>query len=468
MELGIDLNPKQVDWCNSSHKKINVLATGNQWGKTTSEAVKHIHHALTKPNLAGRVGTPEMWLNAEYKTLNFGLTYEVAKPVKEAIIQIVNNEFLIHDRETGRSYFNEGKLKGWALVDETDEPFPELTWHNNSKTLFRSYDKMGTSFKAKVIAFISGDEVGDIPNLRTFVNGTLLPRLVAMDGRLDLIGTPQADKSEDYLWFIEEAQNDTEGLYYFQGGSMYDNVHLPEQAIRETEAIADPELRRQIIYGEHVSTGEKYFSFDEIHNAVDDGLILLDDAGAGKYIAGADFAAGEDYTVFLVVDYSREPYDLVYHLRFKGKKVSVPMQYELFKDIVRRFKARSIIDTSSLGGKNALAFLREINPIEFNFTPKSKSEMLGTLKIAFQGGQSDRLKRDLSTEGGMKIDHNPFWGLIRIPNKAELVKELQNYKLPDDAIIQDQVMTLGMIIHWIELRRPKKKRSVLNIDLLTI
>jgi hypothetical protein len=291
-----------------------------------------------------------------------------------------------------------------------------------------------------------------------------------MDGVLHLVGTLQADKSEDYLWLIDQAQNDTEGIYYFQKGSMYDNVYLPKHAVEETErslASASPELRQQVIYGEYVSTGEKYFDWTEIKNATDITLKLLSDGKGGQYICAVDFSAAEDYTVIMVVDYSQEPYKLVYHMRFKGKKVPIPMQYEMVKSVVRRFNAKLIIDSSALGGKNALSFLADCNPIPFNFTPMSKAEMLASLKIAFQGGQSLRFKRDVSTLSGVSIDRNPNWGLVRFPDIPELTKELLNYKLEDSNIINDQVMTLGMAIHWIELRRPKRSRSILEIDLLS-
>lgn len=466
-ELGIDFSKAQEIWVTNSTKLVNILTPGNQWGKTLTEAIKHIHHAFTKKTLDGRLATPEEWLRAEYETLNFGLTYEIAKPVKDYITKIVEGELLITEK-SGHSHFNDSKLKGWAIVENKDNPLPQITWYNGSKTLFRSYDQMGASFKARRLAFVSGDECGDIPDLITFVNGTLLPRVVAMRGSIDLIGTPQANKSEDYQRMVQEAKEDPDEQYYYQGGSMYENDFLPREAIAAIERVADPEMRKQIIYGEFVSTGEKFFAWDEISNAVDPYIKLLDRARGGKYLCAVDFSAAEDYTVIMVVDYSMEPYRVVYHQRFKGKKVSIPMQYELVKDVCRRFNARLIIDSSALGGKNALAQLGSSNPISFNFTPKSKAEMLSSLKIAFQGGQSEKFRRDLVEEGGIQKDMNQNWGLIRIPEIPELIRELQNYRLDDENIKNDQVMTLGMAIHWIELRRPKKHRSVIDIDLLAL
>ncbi len=466
-ELGIKLSPKQKEWVTNARKRVNILTPGNQWGKTLCEAIIHTWQAITKPCLYGRVQNGEEWLKASYETLNFGLTYEIAKPVKDYIVKIVEGELLVED-QLGHSYFNDSKLKGWAIVENKDNPLPQITWYNGSKTLFRSYDQMGGSFKAKPLAFVSGDECGDIPNLRKFLSGTLLPRVVKMNGNIHLIGTPQADRGEDYELLVQDAKDDEEGYYYYQGGSMYENIFLPKEAIKEIDRIADPEMRKQIIYGEFVTTGEKFFTFDEIRNSIDSSLQLKERGFHQSYICSVDFSAGEDYTVIMVLDYSREPYQLVYHQRFKGKKVAVPMQYELVKDVVRRFNARLIIDSSALGGKNALAFLSSCNPYGFDFTPKNKAEMLATLKIAFQGGQSDTFKRDLREVGGISEDYNPEWGLVRIPEIPELIKELQTYRLDDESIKNDQVMALGMGVHWIELRRPKKRRSVLDIDLLNL
>ena len=58
-------------------------------------------------------------------------------------------------------------------------------------------------------------------------------------------------------------------MFYTQRGRMYDNVYLPKIAIQEIERIADVNMREQIINGEYVEVGDKYFGFERIQNSVD-------------------------------------------------------------------------------------------------------------------------------------------------------------------------------------------------------
>lgn len=118
-----------------------------------------------------------------------------------------------------------------------------------------------------------------------------------------------------------------------------------------------------------------------------------------------------------------------------------------------------------------MAFLSDVQPISADFKPQGnstyKAEMLASLKIAFDGGSSEKFRRKREKVDGKWIDMNPDWGLIRIPNIPDLTRELQNYKMDDGKIANDSVMALGMPIHWLELRRPKRQRkSAAELDFL--
>jgi hypothetical protein len=118
-----------------------------------------------------------------------------------------------------------------------------------------------------------------------------------------------------------------------------------------------------------------------------------------------------------------------------------------------------------------MAFLGHLNPIPAEFgnsgVTTRKSEMLGTLKIAFDGGQTRKRIREKNDTGDW-VDMNPDWGMIRLPNNPILINELQNYKLDDNKIRNDCVMALAMAIHWIEMRRPKiTRRKAVDMDFLS-
>ena len=188
---------------------------------------------------------------------------------------------------------------------------------------------MGVAFKMKALAYISGDECADIAELWTFTNNTLLPRLVSLDGTIDLVGTPQPEGT-DYMRMIELAEEDMEkpdwkekGIFYTQRGSMYENEFLPRDAIEKMKRTMDPVMAQQVIEGEYVEIGDKYFGFERIQHSVDRELQLVEQGIPNrKYITSVDFAGGEsawaDFTVIMTIDYTEEPYKVVQFRRFKG------------------------------------------------------------------------------------------------------------------------------------------------------
>ena len=116
-----------------------------------------------------------------------------------------------------------------------------------------------------------------------------------------------------------------------------------------------------------------------------------------------------------------------------------------------------------------MMFLSKLKPIPIEMTPKTKNDLLSTLKITFDGGQSQTYKRETEVyaDGTIK-DLKETWGLIRLPNVPELLNELINYTLDDRAITTDSVMALGMAIYWIEMRRPKViRKSAVDFDFLS-
>lgn len=479
--LGIDLHPGQVEWINKSTKRINILRPGNRYGKTFVAAVKHIWHAMCKPRLDGMVLSNVEWLRVEYQVLNFGPTYELGRGALQLARDIVQGNILL---PTGKT--NNSLLKDWAITEDRCDAaqLPYISFITGSRLLGRSYSEMGAAFKMKGLAYVAGDECADIDELWVFVNNTLLPRVVQFNGTIDLVGTPQPE-GHDYVRMIEMAEEDMKrsdyemkGTFYTQRGSMYENVYLPKIAITEIERIADPVMREQIIRGEYVEVGDKYFGFERIQNSVNKEIQIVEYGQPDrKYITSADFAGGEsawaDYTVILTIDYTEEPYKIVGFKRFKGGDIPIPMQYRLVEETVQAFGSKLIIDSSALGGKNASAFLSHLNPISQEYGPTKsstlKADMLATLKITFDGGQSLTRKRERILINGDWVEKNNDWGLIRIPNISVMVNELQNYKLDDLKIRNDIVMALMMGIYYIERRRPKQiRRSAVDLDFLAI
>lgn len=476
--LGIDLHSGQRKWVKNSTRRLNILRPGNRFGKTLVTAVKHIWECMCKPKLDGKVLSHDEWFRVEYNTLNFGPTYELGKGALILARDLVQGNVLLPTGTTNKSM-----LKDWAIIEDRSDAaqMPSITFKTGSKLIGRSMSELGGAYKMRKLAYVSGDECADVPDLWTLTNNTLLMRVADLNGTIDFVGTPQPE-GHDYMRMIELAEEDMKtpgweksGSYYTQRGSIFENEFIPREAIEDIMKIADPAMREQIINGEFVEAGDKYFGFERIQHSVDPSIELLEYGMPGrKYCTAADFAGGEsswaDFTVILTVDYTEEPYRVVGFKRFKGGDVSIPMQYALVEEVVKNFSSQLIIDSSALGGKNALQFLSRLNPISQEFGPSHTSThkqiMLATLKIAFDGGQSPTKRRERNRlESGDWVEKNSDWGLIRLPNIPSLVSELQNYKVEDGKIRTDTVMALAMAIHWIEMRRPKfQTKRMINID----
>lgn len=485
--LGMPSHEGHIFWFKNSTKIVNILKPANQWGKTTAEAIKHIFHAVCKPQLDQFEPTFQTWFDVRYQTLNFGKTYEIAKGVMEAVIDISNGRYLLPDGS-----FNKSLLEGWSIRKVTDTPkLPAIYWFNNSMTLIRSYDDLGSSFKRLKLAFVSGDECGDIPELSLFLTGTLIPRTLFYRGTIDLVGTSQP-KGVEYEEIAETAEKDIkdhgiEEAEYFvlsansnpDMATVYVNSFMSKEAIAKIESIADPELRKQIIYGQYVNWTEHLYSWDETANMFRNDLPWNKETGIteeprkdGYYIFSCDVAATNDETSLTGIRYNRKlklpdgaikplKHRVVFHKAWKGNTMPLSLQYELVMEYVLKYKnisplrTKFVYDAAALGGKNAEQAFSKLHGVPF--PPKhisaqvAKAEGMGKVKEVLGRG-----RKFFINEKGETVDMQPDWGGIEAsPKLKELRRQLENASLKDDKLKNDQFITLMQGIHYIESRAPK-------------
>lgn len=489
--MGLSVHDGQKHWFKHSIKKINILKPANQWGKTTSEAIKHIYHAVTKEKLDRFDMTFEDRHKFEYLTLNAGKTYEVSKGVQEAIADLTNGEYLL---PTGK--YNKSLLKGWAItrnIDNTSTKLPEVRWFNNSRTLIRSYDGLGEGFKRLRIAYISVDECGDIPELRLFLNGTLIPRTFFFAGSIDLIGTSQP-KGLEYEEITEDAELDIatrgkdSGFFVISANTnpdmanVYQNTFMPREELEKLEDIADPELKKQIMYGLYVSHAARLYTFEEVSQIFKTKMpwdpetgVSEKIVGGGYYIFSVDMAASKDETSCTCIRYNifkRDmdgkridlPHRVVYHRFWKGETLPLSLQYEIIKQDFKKIKAESplrtkfVFDAGSLGGKNAEEAFKELHG--YPFPPKGRSyvevkaEGMGKVKEVL-----GRNRRSVIGESGKMVEQEKDWGGIKAsPKLKELRRQLEISSKKDDKIKNDQYTSFMQGIHFIETRAPKVGR----------
>lgn len=489
--LGMKLHPGQKLWLKYAWKPINILKPANQWGKTTVEAIFHIYQAVCKPGLDQFNLNYEDWFAMRYPTLNFGKTYEIARGVMEHVIDITEGRFLLPD-----GTMNQSLLKGWAIKDIWRESpkLPAIFWWNNSQTLIRSYDGLGESFKRLRLAFVSGDECGDIPELRLFLNGTLLPRTFFFKAPIHLVGTSQPkgleyeaisdDAEEDYLrngldaeHFVISYNVDPEMSAVFR------NDFMNQDYLRKLESIADPELRKQIIRGMYVDWSEHLYTWDEINQMFTktipyDPVTGLSEAPIPEefYVFSCDMAATHDETSITCIRYNIRrkladgtfkhfAHKVVFHKAWKGETLPLSLQYEIIKQYFMQFKKVSptrtkfVYDSGGLGGKNAQDAFKDLFGV--SFPPKGRS--YGDVKAEGMGKVKEVLGRGrdfIINEDGKVLDKNPNWGGLRASSGlTELRRQLEVSSKDDDKLKNDQYTSLMMALHYIESRAPKAGHS---------
>lgn len=441
-------------WEGSRDKKLAILRPGNQSGKSLLLACFHIWECMTKPRLYGRVANEIVWMETEYNTVNAATSYEVSKAVWHMIQQLCEGNLYVQNSGT----LNNSQLKSWALTTVRENPYPEIHFWNGSKFFAKSLDDMGTGFKQMKFGYVSVDEAGDIDHLDKVLTGTLMPRTAVFNGAIHLVGTPQGTESE-YSQLIDRGYEDPE--MFVMGGSVMENPHISKDYVKSIENIADPKLKRQILFGEIVDYGDNFFDWGECEMLFSDKTVLPEELpkDGHKYVTAVDFAAGNDFFVMFTVDYTVKPYKIVHYRRYKGKSLPIPMQYELVEKICLDYKSYLVIDKTGLGGENARQFLRKSHPVDFDFSkPGQKAKMLYCLKTLLADG------RKLTEDG---IDLNKNFGLLRSYPHAALDRELRRYKLDDKRITQDTVMSLGMAAWYIDRVRMKgtvvKEFEILNL-----
>lgn len=484
--LEMPTHPGQNMWFKKSTKAINILKPANQWGKTTAEAIKHIYHAVCKPQLNRFDMNFQDRFDFKYKTLNFGKTYEVAKGVSEHLIDIVEGRYLLPDGN-----YNKSLLKGWAITSTWDAPkLPQINWWNNSVTLIRSYDGLGESFKRLRLAFISGDECGDIPELNLFLNGTLLPRLFFFKGGVDLVGTsqPKGVEYEDLAKLAEEdfREHGEDSMYFIisynsdpEMATVYRNDFMPREGVEQIENISDPELRKQIIQGQYVDWNKHLYTWEELNQMFTPDLPYDPETGftewpdrEGFYVFSVDLAASEDETSCTCLRYRIEtrledgslkvyPHRVVYHKAWKGSSLPLSLQYEMITQDFLIFKrvapmrTKFVYDAGSLGGKNAGQAFAPLHG--FPFPPKGRSyaevkaEGMGKVKEVLGRGRSFSID-----EKSRRVDTNNQWGGVRASLQLrELRRQLEVASKDDDKLKNDQYTSFMQAIHLVESRAPK-------------
>lgn len=433
-------------------------------------AARHIYKNFYK---IGARGVPEEIAKVEYQTVAISPIASQVNRTQQYIEQILASTFSWVDPITHEKRTNRCKI-GWFFSSSAKGANGWFAKFLNGTRIdfFSIGDDKGSKMQGNDWYHMSYDEWTRSHHLREEIEANLLPRLALYGGTMDLLGTPDMESpSIQYVYeIINEAQ--ISETYYFQGGSMTENIFFPsENRERLIASIRDKTALQQIVEGKIIFTGGRTFTADEINRIWVDyeewkheeemqnelepylqdiplhqralsltGYIwrlppMSDGYKEGKYLIALDWhlSEGGDETVIYVVRYDVEPHEIYYYLA--TKRGDPYLKHMKIRNLYKIFNNASLVIDSQGVGKQLMYDLDDLQPTCFDSVSigKEKRTMLNILKnyLAFR-------------KDGVVI------GKFRAPYTQKLSDQLSVYKEDDKRIKQDHVMALGIAAWWIQ------------------
>ncbi len=428
-------HPGQAKFMREANGYINVLVPGNRWGKSTVQAMRHIHHCMFK--VGARPAPGETWMTMPYETISAAMSFDQAAIVFNEARRLVNHPaikpFIVKIRET---------------------PFPSIHFWNGAIFHCRSAHDEGKYIDGHAYRHVSIDEAGWIKNLKQLMNGVIVMRL-AGGGKIDLIGTPKG--YGDLYWYANRGLRGVDG-YYTQRGTIFENPHLPAEDVKRRDQLlahADPRLRDQVIYGEFVSLAGMAFTQDQLDNAFRPELRAhVDPIDGHRYVQAWDLGRRTDFTVGITLDVTTPPYHLVDYTRLN--KVPWEAIYDLIRDRAKQYGVyQPRIDATGPQGDVIEEELTKRGVFVDAFktsTKNQKTDLINTLQSALDWKRPTVGTREVLDEAGNLIEtpdmlaaNEGSWGMLRLPPIPQLLDEMGTYQLEDKDLVQDSVMALAMV-----------------------
>ena len=334
-------------------------------------------------------------------------------------------------------------------------PFPAVEFANGSVMHVRSLHDDARYVDGHGYQYLSVDEAGWIPNLRTLIDSVLLMRL-AGGGNISLVGTPKG--KNDFYWYYRRGELEEEG-YYSQRGSIFDNPFLPEDDLKMRARIlgeSNEQLRQQVLYGEFIDFAGLAFSSEQIENAVDEDLPFQTEYDpARRYVTAWDLGRQTDFTVGITLDITDRPWRMVRFDRLN--KVPWEQIYNLIDSVRREYDCNwAWIDATGPGGdvveEEMLKRGIPINGVKIN-TKAAKLSLINGLQGAFDDGRRVDGTMEVMDHTGLisrrprlQDVHEGEWGLLRLHGEKQLITELELYMLDDAKLVQDCVFALALAV----------------------
>lgn len=435
----------------------NISAIGNQSGKTVGIAIKHIWFNKYK---IGMELDANLINSAHYATLNISPHSRQTKACYAHVEDILGEKFIIDEEGKKRLNVLSPLMKEFLVGSNVN--LGEHRFANKSVMYsVPTGADQASSLAGAQFGYISYDECSQSLHLKEELGAKILSRLIKYGVCLDLIATPEVDSPSHqyYLHIVRMGQKGKDGWWALTGMGMDDNKFIPKaqkERAKATLLATDKKKYRQVVSGEFVTSGKRFFDSAEIENLWKLGG-KRDCKMGGRYLLVADWGMADsgDESVFLVLDFTNfhvdGKIDLVNHESIQGG--SPQMQFSLLRTLYDQYTwydedgvtahyPTFLMDAEALGGVVIKKLLTLLRPKAFDI---DKDEALMLLKNAMAKGR-DYIESDVD---GAIIEKNPDYGIVRSYYIDELNEQAGSYHIEDKKLTTDFVMTLMMGVSWI-------------------
>ncbi len=450
----------------------NISSIGNQSGKTVGIAIKHIWFNKYK---TGMELDASLINSAYYATLNISPHSRQTKACYSHVKDILNGQFIIDEEGKKRLNILHPLMRDFLAGDNVN--LGELRFANKSVMYsVPTGQDQASSLAGAQFGYISYDECSQSLHLKEELGAKILSRLIKYGCCLDLIATPEVDSPSHqyYLHIVRLGMKKIQGWWALTGMGMDDNKFI-DKAQRErakaTLLATDKKKYRQVVHGEFVTSGKRFFDSNEIEN-----LWKLQSKRhckmGGKYLLVADWGMSDtgDKSVFMVLDYTNfhldGKIDLVNHEEIQGG--SPQMQFSLLRTLYEQYTWYDedgvtahlpifVMDAEALGGVVIKKLLVALKPRGFDI---DKDVAL----IETKGAMSKNRDYYESEVDGAIIEKNLEYGIIRSYYIDELNEQLGIYHIDDKKLETDFVMTLVMGVSYILKKMPKTDAKKITLN----
>lgn len=192
--LDRELHDGQAEYVTNAEATINILATSNRWGKTTTLAVRHIWRCFYKVGAEPRYLSPageldlRAYLEERYQTIHTAGLWDTTALVWKDALKIAQAP----------------RLKPFIKATPRTLP-PYIEFENGAQWLFRTLGDNGEGIDGNSFYYISIDEAGWIKQLRRIMNNVAEIRVADVRGCIDIVGTFKPGVSKDFYAYARQA-----------------------------------------------------------------------------------------------------------------------------------------------------------------------------------------------------------------------------------------------------------------------